>query len=1095
MLAQFVIQNNLPFLSNTSKVSFPPIIHSPMKTSFLLTIIIFLLGIRASYAQKQNLVTDTTLARKWYEQALGFQQKAEYDSAKIRYEKAALLYKKHRQWERQLECKTKLFRSLASLGKYEEAAKQADQTLSQCLEKLEREHPTTADALHNIGMVHYLQGDYDKALAYYQQGLQIRRKVFGEKHSSVANSYNNMGSAYYLKGNYDEALAYYQRDIQITLKLSGEDHPDLASSYGNMGNVYYAKGEYPQALAFLQKAVNIRKKALGEEHPKLASFYNSMGNVYSYQGEQDKALEYNEKALHLWRKSLGEDHPDVAAAYHNIGGIYEEKGEHEKAMEYYQKAAQLWLISLGEDHPSVATAYYNLGSVYETEKEYEKALRFLQKSLQIRQKAFGEAQTEVADCYSKIGGIYESKGEYVQALVYYQKDLRILLESLGPVHPSIAATYNNLGSAYHSKGAYKKALQELQYAILANVTSFQDTLISRNPVLSDPASIFLDGSYLLQTLRFKGRAMEKLYEQSQSLSDLQLAYETYCVADTLVQQMQRSYDSEGDQVELMSKAVKAYKSILPVCLKLHQLTKNPAYLDKAFYFAERGKANVLSANLAESKAKNFAGIADSLLNHDQQLRLEIAQARQLVTEEFSNGEGGTDSTRLSQYQGKLFALHRQHENLISQLEKDYPFYHNLKYQEATISPEQLQGVLDKKSALVEYVIGDSLLHVFTLTHKAFEVQSLAIDSSFRRSIASFRNAILSQDEDLYQQTAYQLYQLLLPQSLPQSIKRLIIIPEGELTTLPFEALLTEANREKSAKPNAYLLNKYTVSYAYSAKLLYERLTQPKEVATKKLLALAPVFTDSLTNAVASSNRGVLVHHQRGNMSNPVINKASNHNSSYNKNNQTRSANTSNGLVSQGWLLNGQYVAPLLSSRREVESIAQLFKRNGGSAKVYLYNQAEEERLKSDDISNFNYIHLATHGFVNESYPELSGLLLAQDSTSEEDGILYTGEIYNFRLNADLVTLSACETGLGKIANGEGVIGLSRALLYAGASNLIVSFWQVSDESTADLMESFYSSLLSGRDKATALQQSKRKMLRKGKYSHPFYWAPFVLIGK
>ncbi|MDQ4141858.1 MAG: CHAT domain-containing protein, partial [Bacteroidota bacterium] len=173
----------------------------------------------------------------------------------------------------------------------------------------------------------------------------------------------------------------------------------------------------------------------------------------------------------------------------------------------------------------------------------------------------------------------------------------------------------------------------------------------------------------------------------------------------------------------------------------------------------------------------------------------------------------------------------------------------------------------------------------------------------------------------------------------------------------------------------------------------------------------------------------------------------------------------------------------------------LFKGKGAVARVYLHHQAREDQFKKEEVSSYNYIHLATHGFVNEKYPELSGLLFSQESSNREDGILYTGEIYNLRLKAELVTLSACETGLGKLAQGEGVIGLTRALLYAGAKNILVSLWKVYDGSTADLMEYFYRELLSGKDKATALQLAKRKMIRKSKYNQPYYWAPFILIGK
>jgi CHAT domain-containing protein len=201
------------------------------------------------------------------------------------------------------------------------------------------------------------------------------------------------------------------------------------------------------------------------------------------------------------------------------------------------------------------------------------------------------------------------------------------------------------------------------------------------------------------------------------------------------------------------------------------------------------------------------------------------------------------------------------------------------------------------------------------------------------------------------------------------------------------------------------------------------------------------------------------------------------------------------IASRGWLLNGGYVSPLLASQKEVQAIADLFAQKGHQAKVYLHAEAKEDILKTTDVSSYKYVHIATHGFVDEQYPELSGLLFAQDSTSSEDGILYTGELYNLQLQAELVTLSACETGLGKLAKGEGLIGLTRAMLYAGARNVVVSFWKVPDESTAELMGYFYKALLAGKGKGEALQAAKLQMLRRSEYNHTFFWAPFILIGK
>jgi CHAT domain-containing protein len=189
---------------------------------------------------------------------------------------------------------------------------------------------------------------------------------------------------------------------------------------------------------------------------------------------------------------------------------------------------------------------------------------------------------------------------------------------------------------------------------------------------------------------------------------------------------------------------------------------------------------------------------------------------------------------------------------------------------------------------------------------------------------------------------------------------------------------------------------------------------------------------------------------------------------------------------------------LPATETETRAILKLYNERNLKAKVLLHNNANEQFIKSGELGKYKVLHFATHAFVNSQRPELTGLLLAQDTTGGEDGVLYSGEIYNLKLNADLVVLSACETGLGKIQKGEGIIGLTRALLYAGTKNIIVSLWKVTDKSTSDLMVDFYKNSLKSKGRLSysgALRNAKLKMISERKYAHPFFWSPFILIGK
>jgi CHAT domain-containing protein len=269
--------------------------------------------------------------------------------------------------------------------------------------------------------------------------------------------------------------------------------------------------------------------------------------------------------------------------------------------------------------------------------------------------------------------------------------------------------------------------------------------------------------------------------------------------------------------------------------------------------------------------------------------------------------------------------------------------------------------------------------------------------------------------------------------LPSGINDLIIIPTGRLSIIPFETLLTgNAKEGQSTQTLPYLIKKYSVRYEFSAGLLLQKKKESIVTKAPSALLCAPV-------------------------------------------------SFKNNLVS------------LPGTESEVNTIAELFSAKNLTNRVVLNDQANESVIKENSIQNYTVIHLATHGVVDEQNPELSQIYL--QPTSTEDGNLFAGEIYNLNLNANLVTLSACETGLGKLSKGEGVIGLSRALVYAGAKNLIVSFWSVADESTEQFMTDFYKQSLASNmvNSSENLRQAKLNMI-KGKFSSPFYWAPFILIG-
>jgi tetratricopeptide (TPR) repeat protein len=362
-----------------------------------------------------------------------------------------------------------IFSSIGDLyshfGEYDKALEFYLQCLDIRLKTLGNQHPSVATSYNNIGLAWDNKGDYDKALEFYQQCLEIQLKTLGNQHPAVANSYNNIGSAWASKGDYDKALEFYQQCSDIQLKTLGNQHPAVANSYNNIGLAWANKGAYDKALEFYQKSLNIYIKTVGHQHPLVATSYNNTGSACECKGEYDKALEYYQESLDITLKTLGNQHPDVAISYNNIGTAWNNKGEYDKALESYQQCLDIQIKTLGNQHPSVAASYSNIGSAWESKGEYDEALVFYQQCLSIELITLGNQHPAVAISYSNIGSAWESKGEYDKALEFYQQCLSIELKTLGNQHPSVAASYNYIASAWKSKGEYDKALEFYQQSL------------------------------------------------------------------------------------------------------------------------------------------------------------------------------------------------------------------------------------------------------------------------------------------------------------------------------------------------------------------------------------------------------------------------------------------------------------------------------------------------------------------------------------------------------------------------------------------------------------------------------------------------------
>jgi CHAT domain-containing protein/Tfp pilus assembly protein PilF len=680
---------------------------------------------------------------------------------------------------------------------------------------------------------------FDSASTYYERASAIYE--YAGANERVVRCYNEMGDTFRKKGDFEGAKKYLDRALETGRNKLGEDHLEVAHTYNNLGVLSYLQGDHDEALTYYHEALSIRLKRLNEDHTVIARMYNNMALIYGYiQGNYDKAIEFLEKSLSIQIKKYGEVHQEVGGIYNNIGNIYFLKQDYEKAVEFQEKSLTIKIELLGERHPDVATSYNNIGIIYEETELYDDAIAYYRKALNIILGTIGESTSTAAHFYSSLGSAYQKKGNAQNAIAFQQKALNIRLQVFGDKHPDVAVSYHELGEVFEQQNNFDKALDYYQKSIISLVVDFHDLDVYVNPRLENMSST----TKLLSALERKAHALENRYtEQSHDIQDIKASLSTFELATTLIDVMMRDYEAEEAKIFLREKTHNIYNKAVGAALELYELTHEGQYKEKAFTLVERSKAGILRQILLEYKAKEFAGIPDSLLDRERQFRIDLASFEKRLFDE-KNKKVNADSSQIVLLQDKLFGLRRDYETLIHRFEIEYPNYYNLKYRLQTISPKEIQQrIIAENTVLVEYFIGDQTIVIFTIDQNHFNVTAVKKNAYFERNVRSMRTGLVERDYQQYTENAFRLYQLLMePIASKIKGKNLIIIPDGILGYIPFEALITgrSDSMDEDYKKLSYLINNHRMYYSYSATLLHENMMSKQKSGKCRCMGFAPV---------------------------------------------------------------------------------------------------------------------------------------------------------------------------------------------------------------------------------------------------------------
>jgi len=1023
-------------------------------------------------------------------------------------------------------------------GEYERAEPMFKRALAINEKALGAQHLDVTWPLNSLASLYHLKGNYVRAQSLHERALAIREKVLGADHFIVAQSLINLAYVHLSRGEYGRAESMFQRALAIYEKAMGVEHPYIAATLIYLADLYVIKSDYGRAEPMYQRALAIYEKALGIEHLYVGTSLNHLAMLYQARGDYGRAESLHRRALTIYEKALGTEHPETAAPLNSLASLYYFKGDYGRAEPIYQRALAIREKAFGGEHYNVAMSLNNLALLYQNKGDYGRAEQMLQRALAIYEKALGKEHPEVGTLLNNLASLYYFKGDYARAEPMFQRALNVMEKAFGPEHPHISASLNNLADLYRSKDDYRRAEPLYQRALVIREKAFG----------SEHPDVGTSLNNLAELSAFKGdyAHAESLHRRALAIYEKALGGEHPHVA-TSVSNLSLLYAIKGDYeraITELSRSAEIAEHNIALILSTGSEKQKQLYLDTLYGDTD----SIVSLNVKDAPKNNAAArlalttilrrkgrALDAMTDQIAALRRRAAPEDQKLLDQLSVARSQLANVHLGGVSGNLPLAARQSqftllmeeierlEAAISRRSADF----RANAQPVTLS--NVQAALPADAALIELFSYEPFDLKAQLREKRFgsaryvayvikregdpqfvdlgEASVIEVNvEKFRAALRDYKRAALGDVTTVNEAARVVDEQVMRPvRALLGETKRLFLSPDGALHLIPFAALVDERGR--------YLLEDYTLTYLTSGR-------------------------DLLRLQVTGENKQISLV-----VANPLYDAESNNR-----------ADTFGGIARLDVDFNDidfskLYYPALPGTADEAKDLSALLP----GARVLTATEATESALKQAHSPRI--LHVATHGFFLTNQPRQaavgrgislgagapsskiltltavaprgenpllrSGLILAgvnqRRSGGNDDGVLTAAEAAGLDLwGTKLVVLSACETGLGDVKNGDGVYGLRRALVLAGSESQVMSLWRVDDAATRVLMKAYYTRLQEGEGRTAALRQVQLEMLNKllgvqvivqsglssalgikpraGNYSHPYYWAGFIQSG-
>lgn len=1076
-----------------------------------------IIGLLLSFGTLLNLHAsppDTLLAHEWFEAAKSLRKSKQYlESARLLIQArdgfmaAAVQNDQLYCWERAIKASGLAVGSCLRAEQFRKGDSIARNSIAAFPEGVLKQSKQTRSLYGNWARCCYYLQRFDQAVVLFEDLLAMERQRVPLDSSVIQRVLTDITYSYRFAGQLEQTIEYNRQALEWA--KSRVDTINIAILYRSMAGYASYFGELQKADSLYRLAVDILEANSQQDTRSLMMAHGDYGGSLLRRGFPRAALVYAKLALQEADEYIGTQHRDYAAGLFEIGLCYLAMRDFRLSKSYFLRSLDIYLQTMGENYTRVADIYVKLSKIHFAQLEYEVGLEYQEKAVKIREEVLGKNNRYTVNHYGNLGWAYLEMGRYEESAAVYEKTIALAL-NFEPVNEYVVAFMeNNLARSYQYQGRFEEAEVYFERSIQRKKAIFEPTHIQISTSILNKAKLHLyEKDYetakilLDQSIAITASALsyDSVYHAEALVAAAQWAYETKVYqqgiqylkqaesllqANTLVVRIERlelrelqvktliAQDKPEAALAKIGQADQEIEHILPrlqerearltlketahylylkgvaICYQLYQETKAQSWLAQAFQYAESAKATVLYQEMHELALQQKGLIPQRIA----QLESDIRSRDQYLTNQLLELQNGkeVDSEDIASVKSALLRTRIQTDSLFSVLENDYPQYYQLRVKAPRLDLAFIQSQLHQEQSLVEYLVDEDQVWVFVIGADKVDLLPLRGTLGLASLVDQLRNSLsaTNQGESSHQKylsTANELYNLLVKPIEAAVKSEVILIPDDILSYLPFECLLSEpADFQQATHQLAFWLKDKTISYAYSASLWAQGRNQ-RRFAPKGLLAVAPIF--KATQSEIASNRG-------------------------------------------------DYLGPLLASRSEAQSIAQIW--NG---ETLLDTMASVQNFEAV-ASQYQIIHLATHGKILDEVAGRSFLAFyGQDDTLRlgervypQVQALYLADLFSLRLHSDLVVLSACETGLGKLYKGEGVASLAKGFTYAGAGSILNTLWSVSDEGSKILMERFYYHLHQSHSRSAALRLAKLDLIQsRPEFSKPFYWAGYILVG-